>query len=392
MRKYFFDCPVFPFSYYFEGMAEDKIIIVGGGLGGLITSLRLAEAGIPSIVIEKRTYPQQRVCGEYISHEVTPFLKSLGAYPESLHPAQISRFQLSSVAGRSALLPLDLGGFGVSRYAFDDFLYIRAREAGVEFLLETEVQEVNFSNDRFVIKTADRSLEARVVIGAFGKRSRIDVQLKRSFVQKRSPYVGVKYHVRVEHPHDLIALHNFPGGYCGMSHVEDGKVNLCYLTHRDNLKAHGNIRAMEQAVLYQNPLLRDIFMGAEFLSAKPETINEISFETKQPVEDHILMLGDAAGMITPLCGNGMAMAIRSAKILTDLLIPYYRSTTFDRAALEKVYTAQWRAQFAVHLWRGRQIQRLFGNETASRLAIGLVLHVRPLAKAIVRSTHGSVFA
>lgn len=373
-------------------MAENKIIIIGGGLGGLLASLRLAQAGIPSIVIEKRAYPQQRVCGEYISHEVTPFLKSLGVYPESLHPAQISRFQLSSVAGRSALLPLDLGGFGVSRYAFDNFLYTRAREAGVEFLLDTEVQEVHFANDQFEVKTADRSFEARVVIGAFGKRSRIDVQLKRSFVQKRSPYVGVKYHVRVEHPYDLIALHNFPGGYCGMSHVEDGKVNLCYLTHRDNLKMHGNIRAMEQAVLYQNPLLRDIFRGAEFLSDKPETINEISFETKQPVEDHILMLGDAAGMITPLCGNGMAMAIRSAKILTDLLIPYCRSTTSDRATLEKVYTAQWRAQFAMHLWRGRQIQRLFGSETASRLAIGLVLHVRPLARAIVRSTHGSVFA
>lgn len=373
-------------------MAEDKVIIIGGGLGGLIASLRLAHVGIPSIVIEKRSYPQQRVCGEYISHEVTPFLKSLGVYPESLHPAQISRFQLSSVTGRSALLPLDLGGFGVSRYAFDNFLYTRAREMGVEFLLNTEVVDVRFANDRFDVKTPDRSFDARVVIGAFGKRSRMDVQMKRSFVQKRSPYVGVKYHVRVEHPHDLIALHNFPGGYCGMSHVEDDNVNLCYLTHRDNLKAYGNVHDMEQAVLCQNPLLRKVFMGADFLSAKPETINEISFETKQPVENHILMVGDAAGMITPLCGNGMAMAIRSAKILTDLLIPYYGGATGDRAALEKLYTAQWRAQFATRLWRGRQIQRLFGSESASRLAIGLVLHVRPLANAIVRSTHGEVFA
>jgi menaquinone-9 beta-reductase len=373
-------------------MAEEKVIIIGGGLGGLIASLRLAQAGIPSIVIEKRAYPQQRVCGEYISHEVTPFLKSLGVYPESLHPAQIGRFQLSSVTGRSALLPLDLGGFGVSRYAFDNFLYTRAQEAGVEFLLDTEVVDVHFAHDRFEVRTADRSFDTRVAIGAFGKRSRLDLQMKRSFVQKRSPYVGVKYHVRVAHPHDLIALHNFPGGYCGMSHVEDNMVNLCYLTHRDNLKAYGNIQDMERAVLYQNPLLRNIFMGADFLSEKPETINEISFETKQPVANHILMVGDAAGMITPLCGNGMAMAIRSAKILTDLVIPYYRNATADRATLEQLYMAQWRAQFAARLWRGRQIQRLFGSESASRLAIGLVLHVRPLAKAIVRSTHGEVFA
>jgi flavin-dependent dehydrogenase len=218
----------------------------------------------------------------------------------------------------------------------------------------------------------------------------MDMQLKRSFIQKRSPYVGVKYHVRVDHAHDLIALHNFPGGYCGMSHVEAGKVNLCYLTHRDNLKAHGTIAAMERSVLYQNPLLRAVFEHSEFITERPETINEISFETKAPVENHILMTGDAAGMITPLCGNGMAMAIHSAKLLCELVIPYYQTKDTDRMRLERRYTQAWKEHFAWRLWRGRQIQRLFGSALASRMAIDLVMNIRPLAKAIVRSTHGTV--
>ena len=54
---------------------------------------------------------------------------------------------------------------------------------------------------------------------------------------------------------------------------------------------------------------------------------------------HILMTGDAAGMITPLCGNGMAMAIHSAKIVSDLIIKHTRQEKFSRGQLEQQYTA-----------------------------------------------------
>ena len=70
---------------------------------------------------------------------------------------------------------------------------------------------------------------------------------------------------------------------------------------------------MERQVLLKNPHLKRIFSEADFVFGRPEVINEISFETKDPVENHILMAGDAAGMITPVCGNGMAIAIHSGK-------------------------------------------------------------------------------
>ncbi|HEY3402040.1 MAG TPA: NAD(P)/FAD-dependent oxidoreductase [Ohtaekwangia sp.] len=368
-----------------------RIVIIGGGLAGLISAIKLARAGVECQVIEKKSYPFHRVCGEYISNEVVPFLQASGLYPDQFEPPQIRRFMLSSTSGRAETIPLDLGGFGISRYTYDTFLFEEAKKSGVQFFLNTEAQKVKFFDNRFEIETTEQKLIADVVIGAFGKRSKLDVTLNRDFVQKRSPYVGVKYHVRTEHPIDLIALHNFPGGYCGISHVEGGKSNLCYLTHRRNLKEHKNIHDMERNILYQNPLLRSLFTQAEFLMNQPETINEISFETKSPVQNHILMAGDSAGMITPLCGNGMAMAIHAAKILSELVIQYCQDISFTREQLEKRYSDLWNQNFSTRLWVGRQIQKLFGNTITSSIAVNLAVYIKPVANIMMKASHGKPF-
>jgi flavin-dependent dehydrogenase len=342
-------------------------------------------------VIEKKSYPFHRVCGEYISNEAVPFLKSLDLFPQEYEPSLINRFQLSSVSGRNCILPLDLGGFGISRYTFDYYLYQKAKSLGVEFLLNTEVENLHFVDEKFSVITKSKTITADVVIGAFGKRSKLDIQLTRSFIQKRSPYVGIKYHLKTDHPSDLIALHNFEGGYCGMSNIEDQKTNLCYLTHRDNVKKFGSVEEMEKEVLFKNPHLKKIFTESEFLFTKPEVINEISFETKVPVENHILMAGDAAGMITPLCGNGMAMAMHASKIASELIIQFCKGDGFSRPELERKYTQQWKHAFSQRLWNGRQVQRLFGSELASNMAVNLAIYSRPIANTIIRNTHGEAF-
>jgi flavin-dependent dehydrogenase len=147
---------------------------------------------------------------------------------------------------------------------------------------------------------------------------------------------------------------------------------------------------MEREVLQKNPLLRSVFTRAEFLFDRPEVINEVSFETKTVVEDHVLMAGDAAGMITPLCGNGMAMAIHSAKLLSDEVLAFCRGE-LSREQMEQRYAVRWRERFARRLWAGRQVQRLFGNVYTSAMAIGLALYVKPVARGIIKNTHGEVF-
>src|SRR6185436_4667961 len=120
-------------------MADKNVVIVGGGLAGLVCALHLVREGVRPLVIEKNRYPFHRVCGEYISNEVIPYLEFLSAFPTSLSPARISRFQLTSTKGSMAVLPLDLGGFGISRYAFDHYLYTLASQRGVAFRLGNEV-------------------------------------------------------------------------------------------------------------------------------------------------------------------------------------------------------------------------------------------------------------
>lgn len=286
-----------------------------------------------------------------------------------------------------------MGGFGISRFAYDHFLYQLALQSGVEVSLRQEVDDVIFNQrkNEFTVRVGQQLYTSEFVVGSHGKRSKLDNTLSRKFMLRRSPYVGIKYHIRTRHPENLIALHNFRGGYCGISNIEEGKTNLCYLIQRSILKKYKSIPDLEREVLCVNPFLASIFLNAEFLFDKPEVINEISFEAKEPVLNHILMAGDAAGMIAPLCGNGMAMAIRSGKMVSDLIIQANLENK-NRTWIEDSYSRQWKETFANRLLAGRVIQNnLFGNALSSLLAVNLAIHSKSLTNFIIRNTHGEVF-
>jgi menaquinone-9 beta-reductase len=363
------------------------IIVIGGGLAGLISSIQLSKGGKKVLLIEKKKYPFHRVCGEYISNETRPFLESIGLNFSTLGVKEISKFQFTSPSGRVLETDLDLGGFGISRYKIDEELYHLAKSVGVEFLLENTVESIDFQDDKFTVKTSYDTFESKYAIGTFGKRTKLDATLKRDFFNKRSPYIGVKYHIKTDFPKDLIALHNFKDGYCGISAIEDDKFCLCYLTTRENLKQHGTIPEMERNILWKNPHLQKIFTESKFLYDKPEVINEISFSPKTNIENHILMAGDSAGLITPLCGNGMAMAIHGAKLLSDSILQNYD----NRNLVEKTYQNAWKKHFKNRLLIGRNVQKLFGNEVVSEIALSTMKTIKPLLRMIIKATHGDVF-
>ena len=136
--------------------------------------------------------------------------------------------------------------------------------------------------------------------------------------ERKQNYVGVKYHVKADLPADQIALHNFSGGYCGISKIEEGRYCLCYLTKSENLKNNRqSIPDMEEKILKKNPALRKLLDEVIVLYEEPVTIAQISFAKKTQIENHVLCIGDAAGMITPLCGNGMSMALHGSKIAAE---------------------------------------------------------------------------
>ena len=372
----------------------NDVIVIGGGLAGLFNAILLNRAGLQVTVIEKKSYPMHRVCGEYISNEVIPFLSELDIDLETLNVARINRLEVTAVSGTKLSQRLDLGGFGLSRFTFDHFLYRKALAEGVNVVTNTRVEDIRFVSNHFEVVTPGDVLTAPLVIGSFGKRSNLDQKLKRPFFYKRSPYLAVKFHVRMDFPDDLIQLNNYKDGYCGVSKTDGDRYCMCYMAHRDDLRKYGNLPDLEENVIRKNPYLDGIFRNAEFLLDKPEVINEISFEKKAPVENHILMSGDTAGMIAPLCGNGMTMAIHSAKILSEKIISHYQRGKFTgstRAALEADYTQSWNSQFARRLWVGRQLQRLFGNNNTTALTLNILNGLPAVSRFLISKTHGKPF-
>ncbi len=371
------------------------VIIAGGGLAGLALSIQLARSGYSVALLEKETYPYHKVCGEYVSLESWNFLEELGLPLSDWNLPVIRQLLVSSPDGNSIMRELPLGGFGISRYLLDSAMAAIARSEGVELRESVKVTDMRFERSMFAVRTSDGVLNSKIACGAYGKRSNLDIKWQRAFIRKRSDrlnnYVGVKYHVRADIPADRISLHNFRDGYCGISRIEDGKCCLCYITTARNLRESGNsIPEMERMILRQNPFLEKIFSSADFLFPQPVTISKISYERRTRVEDHVLFIGDAAGMIPPLAGNGMSMALHGSK-LAFWCIDAFLKGHIARYELEQEYTDRWDRQFGRRLWAGRLLQAWFGSERRTNLLISSLKPFPRLVSFLIRQTHGEPF-
>jgi menaquinone-9 beta-reductase len=377
------------------GAAGYDVAVIGGGLAGLALSIQSARAGYKVVLFEKEQYPFHKVCGEYISLESWDFLEDLGVPLSQMNLPVIRRLLVSAPNGTKTEVALPLGGFGISRYKLDSMLADIAAAAGVQMMQNTKVENVEFDNETFAVQFSGKSINAKMAAGAFGKRSNLDIKWKRRFTQKSdnklNNYIGVKYHININWPDDLIALHNFKDGYCGISRIEDGSSCLCYLTTAKNLKESGNsIQAMEENILRRNPHLSNIFAAAERNRSGPVTISQISFDKKEQVNNHALFTGDAAGMITPLCGNGMSMALLGSKIAFNNIDMFLKGET-GRSEMELNYSRAWKMQFANRLKAGRIIQSIFGKKWITNIFIFCAKPFPKFIKFLIRQTHGQPF-
>tara|TARA_R110000868_G_scaffold33567_10_gene121673 strand:- start:10748 stop:11887 length:1140 start_codon:yes stop_codon:yes gene_type:complete len=366
------------------------VIIVGGGLAGLSSAIHLSKADLSILLIEKNDYPKHKVCGEYVSNEVLPYLEFLNIDVFKLGAKKINKFQLSTIKSKliSAILPM--GGFGISRYCLDDALVKKAIENKVE-ILQGAVENIEFYDEIFSVETKNKkTYQSKIVIGAFGKRSNLDIQLKRQFITSKSPYLAVKTHVKGHFPEDLVALHNFEGGYCGVSKIENDHINLCYITNYKQFKKYKNIEEFEEKVLFKNHFLKNIFSQTTPVFEKPLTISQISFEEKKPIENHIIMCGDTAALIHPLCGNGMSMAFKSAQLASTLIIKFFNKEIKDRAALEKQYLRDWNTTFKLRLKTGRIVASLFNKPMLSEVLMRGLKWVPNVLPLIIKRTHGKL--
>lgn len=364
------------------------VVIIGGGLAGLTAAIHLSKFGLKVSLLEKNEFPKHKVCGEYVSNEVLPYFNWLDLDISGLKPSNISKIKFSTAKGKMISGNLPLGGFGISRYVLDHYLFEKALENGCEIIQDT-VTDIQFAEDEFCISTANNlEFKSKTVIGAFGKRSNIDQKMNRGFIQKKSPWLAVKAHYSGDFPNNLVGLHNFKGGYCGISKVENNIINICYLVEYEAFKQYKNIEEFQSKVVCQNPHLKAVFENCELLFEKPLTISQISFEKKNAVENHILMIGDTAGLIHPLCGNGMAMAIHSAKMVSELVIDFLDSKISSSKELEEKYTQEWKGNFKSRLTVGRFLSKILQNDKLTTFLMQLLTLFPFILPMVIKKTHG----
>jgi flavin-dependent dehydrogenase len=351
---------------------EADVTIVGAGPAGATLAALLASRGVDVLLVDRDAFPRDKLCGEFLSYDALPILERLGVLSQ-IDAAGAPHIDRARIVGarRTYDFALPHAARGVSRMLLDDLLVREATRRGARFRIGTSIPE------------------AKVTVGAWGRWGRFDTQLGRSFVRDRSHRnFGFKRHYKGEGTAGTIELYSFDRGYLGVNDVEGGITNICGLVHASRLAGHkGRWDAFVDTIRTEEPALEALYARhtpaqEHFLSSEP-----VIFRARSAVEGGIFMIGDASGVIDPLTGNGMAMAVQSALLLAPLLIRLLE-TPAQRSAIEAEYRAAHHRFFARRIAWSRGVAKLLSRPRL--LDAGLAtLRALPLGPLFLRQTRGS---
>jgi flavin-dependent dehydrogenase len=317
------------------------------------------------------------VCGEFLSYDALPVLEPLGITDE-LDRASAPRIDRCRIIGsrRTYEFALPLAARGVSRFFFDDLLVRTAKAKGADIREGQTISELH-------------EIDAKVIAGAWGRWGRFDQQLNRGFVRDRSHRnFGFKRHYRGPHPEGVIDLHSFRRGYLGVSAVEGGITNICGLVHASRLEGHkGRWDSFIETLRTEEPSLETLYASHEpaqegYLSSEP-----VIFRARSAVEGGIFMIGDASGVIDPLTGNGMAMAVQSALLAAPLLLRLVEQPS-RRAEIEDEYRRVHRSFFASRIAWSRRAAKLLSRPRLIDAALA-TLHSKAIGALFLRHTRAT---
>jgi flavin-dependent dehydrogenase len=367
------------------------VAILGGGPAGAALATLLAKRGVDVLLADRDRFPRDKVCGEFLSWDALPLLDRIGA-ASLLDEAGSPRLERCRIVGErgDAEFPLPGVARGISRLRLDAALVDRARRAGARVLEGCAAEDVVSGDDGFEISLTGGDgpmrIRARSLVGAWGRWGRLDLRLGRAFVaDRRQRYIGFKRHYAAGAVDDgVIELHSFPRGYLGAQAIEGGRSNICGLVHQSVIAGlRGGWPSFVAGLAAGSPRLARLFATdpaqEAFLSSEP-----VIFRAKEPVHRGIVLVGDAAGLIDPLTGNGMAMALQSAALAVAPLLAALSGG--DRAAAFRAYAAAHQSFFGARLRWSRAVARAMRHPRF----IGSTLPVSRLAgPALARLTRAT---
>jgi flavin-dependent dehydrogenase len=351
------------------------IAIIGGGPAGSTAAIYLSSFGFDVCLIEKQVFPREVLCGEFLSYEVTRNLKNLDLYEDflTLNPVRINSFLYSDGFGSNFEAPIEFPSYALKRSAFDFFLLNNAAQ-NVTVLQPCEVKQIEREKNNFKLYIRkkhlnhgnmledDNSIFANHVIGAYGKKNILDASLKRNFTNYKSCLSGIKFHADKKLFRNLnenqISIFSSGGIYCGINPVNDDEITVCFLEDRRNYQ--GSTFGHLSDLLIGNNLSNEFTTTAltDRLSSYPVCgMGNIYFGRRNLIENGIFMIGDAAGIIMPLTGDGISMAMESARLLSELFFEYKKMNK-ENFWIEESYRKIWEDNFSRRLKTARLIQNV----------------------------------
>ncbi|MBI3327670.1 MAG: FAD-dependent monooxygenase [Nitrospinae bacterium] len=372
-------------------MTAWDVAVIGGGIAGSAAAALLAQGGLQVILLEKGAFPRHKVCGEFLSPDGGDLLERLGVWPQvqAVGPQRVEVFALSA-GGRETRRPLPRPGWGVSRWTLDALLWQHAQAKGVVAWDRSTVVSVegDFAQGfSLAIRRSDHAAQLIRAHAALWAAGRLRRPLRGAPAHPRRVWprlVGLKAHFLGGQLDRCVALHTVPQGYCGVVGVEGGQLNLCCLTPADALRRVGGTPDSYLAyVLRESPSLRACLAGATPIEPRWKAVSFTYGEQPTPVEGGMWMIGDSAGMIAPLTGDGMGMGLRAAELAATTLLAAFRGD-LRRVGATAEYARRWRQEFMPRLRWGRLLEAILLSPRLAALGcvalqlapalLGLVYH------------------
>lgn len=301
-------------------MAE--CLVIGGGLAGAMTALRLAEAGREVALLEKESTAHHKVCGEFLSPEAVLYLRQCGVDPLRLGAVSIRNLRVSAGA-RTIEVPLPFTALSLSRSILDTALLSRARQQGTAVHRGVSVARLDRHRDIWIAEDlAGDALCARTVFLATGKH---DLRGWSRGPGVQGNLVGFKMHWRLKPAHTAalrggIELFLFAGGYGGLSLVENDTANLCFLVKRSAVRKRGGWAGLLALLRQQNHRMRQYLDEAQPLWERPLAISSIPYGYLLRERAQLWPVGDQAAVIPSFTGDGMSIALHSAALAAEMYL------------------------------------------------------------------------
>jgi flavin-dependent dehydrogenase len=341
-------------------------IVVGGGPAGCAAAIVLARRGHRVTLLEAERGAVRKTCGEYLSSTAVRWIEHAGILPK-LHEQgaiPIPEWSLSTARGEW-IRRLPSPGLALSRSVLDPLLRDVCREEGVRVLEGARVQSVVHdglqSRVHFEQDHVAGECIARVVVAAAGRAARISglVQERPAGV-RRSRYVAMKTHARPRSSAARaarVSLYALRGAYVGVVPTDAGSLNVCFLARSHAFSRGSDAAKFLEAQARAHPLWKRTWSGMDVEGARWTAVSTMDFERRAPVQAGVLHAGDAAAMVSPFWGEGMAMAFESGTMAAKHVSRILRGAAEEKAFQE--YRRRWNARFSSRLIAGRILQRVF---------------------------------